>query len=87
MRDVAHTSTQVDRIVDDVKKLTDKVDRMDRTIDRFKTSMIVVSLCLGLFLPAIGGMFWWAVGERLNSVLKPQTVTSTVTPSAAPLPC
>ena len=55
-----------------LEKLADKVEGLDRTVDRFRVTFKVVSICLGLFLPLLAGVFWWALGARITALLVQQ---------------
>ena len=48
---------------------------------KFKTAFLSIMVCLGIFLPILGGVIWWAVGERIDSVLKPRWDTTAPPPS------
>jgi len=70
-------TANVDRLITDVGKLGDKVSDLQTSVNRFKTAIWVVGVCLTIFIPAMGGMLWWAVGERINYLLRPNvTITA-----------
>ena len=80
MTEVGKLTANVERLITDVGKLSDKVGNLNTSVDRFKTAIWVVGVCLAIFVPALTGLFWWSVGERINSILRPGT-TIVVPPS------
>ena len=80
MTEVGKLTANVDHLISNVGKLSDKLTALNTSVDRFKTSIWVVAACLAIFLPLLGGLLWWSVGERINSMLKPSVVSSTPLP-------
>ena len=71
IRDLGKIEGQVERLIADVGLTSSTVGALQTSVDRFKTALIVIGACLGIFLPMLGGILWWAVGERIDSVLRP----------------
>jgi hypothetical protein len=71
IKDMGKLEGQVERLITDVDKISDKISKLTTSVDRFKTAIIVIGACLGIFLPIVSGILWWSVGERINSVLRP----------------
>lgn len=87
--ETAKLTANVERLVRDVERMTDKVSDLSRSVDRFRTTAVAIGACLGVFLPVLGTVLWWAVGERINSVLRPSAPAynqSTQDPSRLPPP-
>jgi hypothetical protein len=72
IRDLGKFEGQIERLIADVGKLDGKLSTLTTSVDRFKTAIWVVGACLAIFLPALGSILWWAVGERINAVLRPE---------------
>lgn len=70
MTEIGKLSGQMERLIEDSGKLGDKISGLDRTVDRFKTTIIVGGTCFGLLLSFV----WWAYGERVIAVIKPESV-------------
>lgn len=78
IKDIGKFEGQLERLITDVARLDRNVTTLATSVDRFKTSIWVVAGCLAIFLPLLGGILWWAVGERINAVLRPPVaITST----------
>ena len=75
LRDLGNLTAKVDRLIQDVEKITNKLSDVEKSIIRFKTAIISAGSVLVVLLPIFGSIFWWAVGERINTVMRnsPQT--------------
>jgi hypothetical protein len=71
MLEIGKFSSEVQNLAKQVEKSAEKVSELDKTVDRFKVALYSVGACLTIFLPVMGGVVWWAVGERINAVLRP----------------
>jgi hypothetical protein len=94
MREIGSLTSTVNRLVDDVRDLATEVrnvtaatGRVERSLDRYRTAGIVIVALVTIFAPLFAGIFWWAVGERINAVLQrppPAAVAPAPTPPTAP---
>jgi hypothetical protein len=85
IREVGELSAKVERLISDVNLQTQKIGGLERSVDRFRTAAIVTGILVGIFLPAMAGIFWWAVGEKINQILRPaQTMQMPAAPIQKP---
>jgi hypothetical protein len=84
IREVGELSANVERLITDISGQTAKLGALERSVDRFKTAAIVMGIMLGVFVPVIAGIFWWAVGERITTLLlhSPPATQSAQTPKS-----
>jgi hypothetical protein len=66
MVELGKVSTKLDRLIDDVGKHSEKIGKLDTTLDRVRTGAIVA----GVILSAVIALFWWMLGERITSAVK-----------------
>ena len=84
MREIGALVAKVDRLIGDIDKATAKLDSVEKSVIRFKTAILSVGFCLAIMLPAFGGIFWWAIGERINTVLQTTSNATREPPPTAP---
>ena len=46
-----------------------RISEIEKAILKARTAFYVSALILALLLPAFGGIMWWALGERVSSLL------------------
>lgn len=63
-------STKTDRLIADVERLGAQLADTDRSLDRLRTRISTILICLSVLLPMFGGVLWWAIGERVSYVMK-----------------
>lgn len=80
MMELGGLKKSVERLIDDVKDHGKEVTAATKSIDRFRIIIITAGVCLGIFLPTLGTVLWWSIGERINFLLKPSTQTSSNIP-------
>ena len=81
---VAEVGTKTDRLIADTSDGTRRIGSIEQSITRFKTAIISVGVCLGILLPAFGGILWWAVGERINNAFHNAEHPTVAVPQPAP---
>lgn len=57
---------KVDRLIDDVAGLSKRLGEVETAVERVRTSIIVASV----ILTAVGGVFWWALGDRISTAVQ-----------------
>lgn len=75
IRALGKLEAQVERLISDVGEQGKLIATLNTSVVRAKTSIYVTGACLAIFLPMLGGLLWWSVGERIESVLRPRAVT------------
>ena len=62
---------RITELVGEIKKQNTSISDVNMSLIKFKTAFYAIMVCTGIFLPAFGTVVWWAMGERINAVLKP----------------
>jgi len=78
--EIGALKSSVERLIKDVGDISEKLSKARTSIDRFKTIIITVGACLGVFIPLFFGLFWWAVGEKINNLFKPPSIEAPAVP-------
>jgi hypothetical protein len=75
--ELGKVSNKIDGLTEAVGKQGTKIDAVERTVDRARTTVIVAAVILS----AVGAIFWWALGDRITSA-----VHTGLFPTEAPRP-
>lgn len=66
MNEQGKLGAKIDRLIQDVEKNGEKLGAVERTIDRFMTSVKVA----GAILSVVAIVFWWALGDRITTAVR-----------------
>jgi hypothetical protein len=77
---------RIKELASEVKRQADQLSAFNISMVKFKTAFYSIMVCLGVFVPVLGGIIWWSIGERIDAVLKPhwETPTQSVAPQIPP---
>jgi hypothetical protein len=78
MVELGKVSTKLDRLIEDVGKHSEKIGKLDTTLDRVRTGAIVA----GVLISAAVGVFWWMLGERITVAVKAGLFPSSISEHA-----
>ena len=81
-RTLGEYAAKIDRLVDDVGKLSGRFGEVEKGVHAVKVGAIVA----GTILTVVGGVFWWAIGDRVAAAvrvaLSPPPIHAPVLPPA-----
>lgn len=72
--EIGKLTTKVDTLNENVGKVYDRLGKVERTIDRVKTGLIVAVSILSI----VGTLFWWVIGDRITVAVRNGLLGSTI---------
>jgi hypothetical protein len=66
MVELGKVGAKLDRLIEDVGKHSQKIDKLDTTLDRVRTGAIVATVLIS----GVATLFWWMLGERITAAVK-----------------
>jgi hypothetical protein len=82
MIELGKVGTKLDRLIEDVGKHTDKIGKLEKTVDRVWTGAIVA----GVVISASIALFWWALGDRISTAVRAGLFPAQIVESRPPPP-
>jgi hypothetical protein len=65
-RTLGEIDQKLDTVRDQIKSHGDKIDNIEKIVDRVKTGAIVG----GVLISAFGAFVWWAIGDRVQGAVR-----------------
>jgi hypothetical protein len=63
--ELGKVGTKLDRLIEDVGKQSEKLGKLETTVDRVRTGAIVGAVILSGTI----ALFWWAIGDRITTAV------------------
>lgn len=66
MVELGKFSIKIDRLIEDVRKHGDKIETLEKAVDRVRTGAIVAFSIISF----VAIIFWWALGDRITNAVR-----------------